>query len=363
MLRLSNRGWRALSMYLGSCLQTYAFGGCGRVGVELLPVAGDERLIGGIRADGGGPIADAGALIADAGALIADASARTVDDSAVSVDGGALSVDGGALSVDGGPATGQGCDLTGTFALQIVMQTTWPNATYISGGSGPHVFWLRMQGTQSGNTVAESLVECGRSVPDFRASMVSETYNFSLGTSLFDAVPALVPSYAVPLTLSGTAPGASVTLPTSAFLLGTTITNPTTAAWPSTAAGLTQVDMDGDGNAGITVSYLNSGGHAYPLTGPSLSANRAQQPYVATRLAFSLNGTLTGCTQSSGPATVTHVDTRIFGCKLTNGSKCNGSEANFLDTNCVKYSLGTATYKMVKLADTATCSDVRAALP
>ena len=258
---------------------------------------------------------------------------------------------------------GASCDLTGTFALQIVMQTSWANATYISGGSGPHVFWLKMQGTQSGNSVAESIVECGRSVPDFRASMVSETYNFSLPTSLFDGVPTLLPSYAVPLTLGATSPGASVTLPTSAFLLGTSLTNPTTAAWPSTSAGLTQLDMDADGNAGVTVNYLNGGGRSYPLTGPSLGASRAQQPYSATRLVFSLNGTLSSCTQSAGTAIVTHVDTRIFGCKLTSGSKCNASQASFLDTNCVKYNLGSATYKMLKVADTATCADVRAALP
>lgn len=415
MFRLSRCRWLA---HADLCAGAYLLFGCGRVGIELLPIAENRLLtMDGATAneadanviDAGANLVDAASNGVDAGAIVVDAGANVVDAGAVGVDAGAnvvdASTDAGTTSAcsrgyedcDGNPQNGcetpldtalncgvcgkscplvpggtpvcsagmcgASCDLSGTFALQIIMQTTWPNATYISAGSGQHVFWLKLRGTQSGTTVAESLLECGRSVPDFRASMVNETYNFSLPTGLFDAIPASLQSYAIPLTLSGTAPGASVALPTSAFLIGTTMTNPTTATWPSTAAGLTQVDTDGDGNPGATLSYLSGGGYSDPLVSPSLGANRAQQPYSATRLVFSLSGTLTSCTQSTGAATVTHIDTRIFGCKLTNGAKCNGSEANFLDTNCLKYNLGAASYKMIKIADIASCADVRAALP
>lgn len=79
---------------------------------------------------------------------------------------------------------------------------------------------------------------------------------------------------------------------------------------------------------------------------------------------FSLSGTLQSCTQASGPAGVTHVDTRIYGCKRTGGNTdCTGTEAGFLDDNQVSYQASSATYTLVKVADAATCADVRAALP
>jgi len=258
---------------------------------------------------------------------------------------------------------GAACNLTGTWALKITSATTWPNDTYISGGTGNHVFWLRMTATQSGNTVTESLIECGRKVPDFSATMVSETYGFSLMTSLFDHAPPYLPASSATLTLGNTSPGASVSQPLTAFLMGTTLSNPTTATWPNAASGLTQVDMDADGDPGVRVTYLGGGGYSHPRVSASLFATRAVYPYVASRLVFSLQGTLSSCTQASGPATVTHIDTRIFGCELESGSNCNGSQAGFLDTNCVNYAVGSSTYTLLKIANGAACAAVRAALP
>lgn len=255
------------------------------------------------------------------------------------------------------------CDLTGTWALKIVAPSTWSNATYIRGGSGNHVLWLRMTATQSGNSVSESMIECGRSVPDFEASMVNETYNFALMTSLFDHAPPYLPASTATLTLSNQSPGATISQPLTAFLMGTTMSNPTTATWPNAASGLTQVDMDGDGDPGVRLTYLGTGGYSHPRTAGTLGAARAVYPYVASRVVFSLQGTLSSCTQASGPATVTHVDVRIFGCELESGSNCNGSQANFLDSNCVKYTIGSSTYQMVKVANGASCAAVRSALP
>jgi hypothetical protein len=259
---------------------------------------------------------------------------------------------------------GASCNLTGTWALKITSPTTWTNATYIRGGSGNHVFWLRMTATQSGNSVTETMLECGRRVPDFAATMVSETYGFSLMTSLFDHAPPYLPTSSATLTLGSTAPGASVSQPLIAFLMGTTMSNPTTATWPNAASSLTQVDMDADGDPGVRVTYLSGGGYTHPRVSSSIfSTTRAANPYVASRLVFSLQGSLNSCTQASGPATVTHVDTRIFGCELEGGSNCNGSQAGFLDMNCVRYSVGSSTYTMVKIANGASCAAVRSALP
>ena len=83
----------------------------------------------------------------------------------------------------------------------------------------------------------------------------------------------------------------------------------------------------GCGRRPVRATYLSGGGYTHPRVSSSLFAARAVNPYVASRLAFSLQGTLYSCTQASGPATVTHIDTRIFGCELESGSNCNGSAA------------------------------------
>jgi hypothetical protein len=141
--------------------------------------------------------------------------------------------------------------------------------------------------------------------------------------------------------------------------------DPVNGAWPNSASGLTQVDMDGDSKPGVSGIYQNTGPDVYPPTSPTLfGANHADLVYVAARVVFSLNGTLSSCTQSSGSAGVTHIDTAIFGCRRTGGSTdCNGTEGTFLDSNQVDYQAGSATYTLVKIADAGTCTDVRTALP
>lgn len=254
------------------------------------------------------------------------------------------------------------CDLSGTFALKVTHQTSWPSNDNIRSGSGTHVYWLRMQGTQRRTTINEVITECGRVVPDFSASAVSETYKFHLPNSLFDGN--YLPSTAADVALGSSSPGASLMLPSTALLIGTTMTDPVNGSWPTSASGLTRVDADRDAKPGATFSYLNGGGYEHPRVDSSLFSSRAERPYSATRLVFSLNGTLNSCTQSSGSATVSHIDTRIFGCDIAGSTRdCSSSEANFLDQNCLRYTVGSASYSLVKVADGASCAQVRAALP
>jgi hypothetical protein len=254
------------------------------------------------------------------------------------------------------------CDLTGTFALKVTHQTSWSSNSNIRSGSGTHVYWLKLQGTHSGSSVSETITECGRTVPDFSASAVNETFKFQVPSAVFDG--GFLPSSTASITLGSSSPGATFALPSTAFMIGASMSDPVNGAWPNAASGLTRVDMDGDGKGGVTLSYLNGSGYTFPRTGGTLFSSRAQQPYSATRLVFSLSGTLNSCTQSSGAATVSHIDTRIFGCRISGGSSdCDSGEANFLDQNCLRYAVGTASYSLVRVANGASCSAVRAALP
>jgi hypothetical protein len=256
------------------------------------------------------------------------------------------------------------CNLSGTFALKMSVAGTWPNAQYIASGNGTFQFWMKLQGSHSGGSVSGTLLECGRYVPDFDARTVNEHFGFSHGTLLFDHAPPYLPTSAVTLALGSSSPGATLMLPRSALQMGTRMTDPVNGAWPSAASGLTSVDDDMDGKRGVTVSYLGSSGYDYPRTGGTLNAPRADNPYIASRVSFSLNGTLNSCTQASGSASFSHIDTRIFGCSLANSnSECNASQADFLDQNCLNYTLGTASFSLLKVADGASCAQIRAALP
>jgi phage major head subunit gpT-like protein len=63
-------------------------------------------------------------------------------------------------------------------------------------------------------------------------------------------------------------------------------------------------------------------------------------------------------------ATVSNVDTRIFGClRAQSVQDCNSSESNFLDSNHPVYTPGFADYVLSRVADGAGCAAIRAALP
>ncbi|MBN1654944.1 MAG: hypothetical protein JXA30_14335 [Deltaproteobacteria bacterium] len=266
---------------------------------------------------------------------------------------------------DGAPVCNSGtcgtvCDLNGTFALKVTAAVSWPAATWISAGSGTFYSWTKLQVSQSGNSLSVTIVECEWNTPHIKSSFYNEWYKINYPTSLFDST--YLPSASTTAMLSSSSPGATLNLTAVTMLKGTTTSSGTWAL--GTASSLTSSDMDGDGKPGVTAVYSNSGSDYYPPTSALIGANRADFVYMATRLAFSLSGTLNGCTGSSGNALVTHVDNRIFGCNRSNStSDCSSSEGGFLDNNQPNYIADSATYTLVKLADTATCADVRSALP
>jgi hypothetical protein len=253
------------------------------------------------------------------------------------------------------------CTLTGTFALKLTVPVNWAAKDWINAGSGTFYSWSRLQGTHVGNSVTGALTECAKDAPHFESSFFNgEFYKHNYPAGLFDHSPAYLPSASTTATLGSAAPGATYQLAPTALLMGATMADPINGAW----SGLTSADMDDNGKPGVSVDYRNSGNDRHAPTSASMGADRADTGYVATRLAFSLNGTLTSCAQSAGSATVTHIDTRIFGCHLEGGSECSGSEGTFLNNNQVAYQqTGAATYTLVKIADTGTCADVRAAVP
>jgi hypothetical protein len=251
------------------------------------------------------------------------------------------------------------CDLTGSFALKLSIPATWPSTSVISSGNGTFVLWGKLQLTQSGNNLTGTVTTCDQVIPDFSAVVAGENYGVTYPTAIFTPTPP--PPLPTSGTLSGAVPGSTLTIARSALMMGATMADPV-GAWPS-AASIMQLDSDADGKPGVTAPYKSGSSYRYPPVDMVATA-RAQSAYIASRVVFSLNGTLTSCTQSSGSAAAQDIDTHTLGCRISGGSRdCNASEQDHLDSNAPGYKTGASTFTLLKVANSATCTDVRTALP
>jgi ABC-type branched-subunit amino acid transport system substrate-binding protein len=254
------------------------------------------------------------------------------------------------------------CDLTGVYALKLTVPVTWPATSLLTAGRGEFVSWAHVQLSQSGSALQGTVVPCGQTVPDFsNAILIAETYGVEYPASIFDRTPMLpgVPSAG---TIGGAMPGASFSLGRTAWLAGITLRDPVEDVWPNTFE-LMPRDDDADGEPAITGLYKRGIPHvAVPVD--SAAAARADRGFIAVRIVFDLEGSLSSCTQSFGAANVQAIDSHTVGCSLSvTGLSCTGMQANHLDTNTPSYSVGASSYALQKVADQASCSDVRAALP
>lgn len=254
------------------------------------------------------------------------------------------------------------CDLDGTFALKLSATGSWPSGQYLKSGSGTFHFWLKAELDHSGSTLAAAVTECGRIKPPI-TNTANETHVYGFPNSLFDN--GYLTATSVTATLSTSSPGAVLAWPLTSNLMGISLTNPNTDPWPSSASQVPsarRIDMDRDGKTGVTGSY-DSGD--FPRTSAAVFGfNRADLFYFASRLSFSLNGSLTSCSAASGSATVNDFDMRILGCNRANSTQdCTTSESDFLDSVTPTITMTSGTYALTRVAAGAGCADVRAALP
>ena len=254
------------------------------------------------------------------------------------------------------------CDLNGKFALKLTTPTTWSSTPYLKSGNGTFTHWALLTLSQSGTSLSASIAICGHVIPDFASAVVPETYGVTYANAAYDGT--LMPGTSGTATLGGLGPGSSFMFARSALLVGAQLADPVNGTWPSRAslANLT-ADGDKDMKYGVTGSYKSGGGYTY-VPANSLATARAMRGYIATRVRFQLNGTLTSCSQSSGGATVQNIDTHTLGCRISGDSRdCSDSEADFLDTRAPSFQPQAASYQLVKIDDNLGCSAVRAALP
>jgi hypothetical protein len=304
--------------------------------------------------------ADASPASDDAGH---DASGDASDDASgdlVAADASALDATRDAMheTVDAAVDAASACTLDGSWAVKVSIALEWPAGAVVAG-SGNAALWARFEVTGSGTTMTGTLLPCGFTLPDYDLASTPEKYSFRLPPTLFDHTPSYLST--APVTFAISSDGRTITLGAASILFGTTLANPQTDPWPLLGA-LTDHDQDGDGQPGVRGAFHGDATYMFPRLDSIVSA-RADQGDLAARIAFQATGNVVGCTSLSGPATFQHFDTHIVGCRVASGTTCTPAQRDVLDANRPMHTVRSASYAATKVAPSATCATIRAAMP
>jgi len=326
-------------------------------------------------AGGGDPQGGAGGdggTAGDASAAGGDGGAGGSGGSAAGGSGGsAAGGSGGSASAGTGGSSGAGgaggsaaptCPTKYAMATHVIMNVSWPatkfaGITVVNAGTGKVHVWTKSTFDENGNMAAVVSKSCGSTLPPITTTAIagSEKLLPEIPNDVWDQ--SSMPQFTGTSTKNGTAVSANPGI----ALVGLKMTDPT-AAWPAVGSVM-GVDHDSDGHPGI---------HAVPKTGSGYSAvpadinrsKRTDRLDLATRATMTLSATVDGCPETyAGTANVTKFDNHVIGCHIQGGSECDTTQRNFVDSNRTVYTVTSATFSSKRIPSTATCADVRGALP
>jgi hypothetical protein len=254
------------------------------------------------------------------------------------------------------------------------LDVTWTgdNVTKKPGSGKVHI-WNKTKLNINGTMVSGDATQaCGTALPEFDLGSLGGVVVG--GTKVQVQIPDAVwdspaqPKFHSQGTLSSWAIGGAADLEPTVALVGVKLTDPM-MAWPTADQinmGMLSLDHDADGKPGITATSRNDSPYTNPPTA-AIGGAKADKLYLATRTVVALHGKLTSCDDISGTANVTMFDNHVIGCHVLNGNDCTtggtNSQQGFVDSSRTDYKPGTATFVAKKVADSATCADVRTALP
>jgi hypothetical protein len=253
------------------------------------------------------------------------------------------------------------CDVSGGWALKLVIDVSWNGTGPLLSGTGKVLLWALLDAQPGGDASTVTVLPCGAEFPDFR-SILGETYGLAFPAELFDRSPPYLVATSATVRLDGTS-SAPLTLPVEATLLGLQMANPEADPWPASPADVDEVDMDRDGMPGVTALVKTGGTYRNLPVAAALTPTRADALYMGLRSVASLTSPLANCTQASGGASVTALDSHVLGCHLVGGGECSASQAAFADANRTVFTTTSATFQAAKLTGAAKCPEVRAAVP
>jgi hypothetical protein len=357
-----------LGSFASGLMVSVLLAACGSSGSEVMgpdsarnggsPGGGGAPGAGGAASGGAGPAGSGGAPGGSGGSPGPVAGA-----------GGTASGAGGSgPGADGGMPPAAGCG-AGVFAMQVVMDVTWPAGTAAAAGSGKIYLWNRTVLEESGNTLTGTLQGCGTVLPETALTAIGRLATG--GTKILIEVPDPVweaptmPRFAVKGMASAATATGMVNLEW-ASLVGINLPDPK-AAWPDSYTGIAAMaqDADGDGKPGYSAAPRAGGGFVLPPTAVGIGglAPAAEKVYLVSRHLIAIAGARSSCEEMAGTATVSAFDSHVMGCQVKGGADCNANQTDFVDQNRMKYKVTSATFRAKKLTAAATCANVRQALP
>lgn len=310
--------------------------------------------------NGSGGASATGGISATGGAGVGGAAAT----------GGVTGVGGAVVAgTGGGRASGGGGSCaarTGvTLATHEVLNVTWPAGPATLAGSGPVHLWGKMTLTAAGDVVSGSSRACGTILPatDLSPALGGAKILIEIPLGAWDAATAS--HVQVDGTQTGWNVGDTLSYRYDALVGLSQIASD--AVWPASYADLAMTsDVEGDGLPGVTGVPRTGTGYLLPPTsalGAISVSPRADRLYLVDRNAASTVLAWTSCDAAAGSTTFTHFDNHVVGCHVAGGAECTPVEVRFIDDNRTVYSVTAATTSAQVIAESATCGDVRKALP
>jgi hypothetical protein len=345
--------------------------------------ASSDGTVGGTDAAGALDGSSGGGVDATVGASDAGTDANEHDATAgsdASADAG--SSDGSTIHAsEAGVDSGGGCNLGASWGIKVVVDVSWPSTGLVNWGGADYgdpteqvEIWalLSPTGSASGTSIPATIRPCNIVLPDF-GSIIGETYGATFPSTLFDHTPPYLTAVSTTLTFGATTAPTTFTVPGETNLIG--MSAPATGAWPSAASGVTEVDMDVDGEPGVTAISKAPPTYSYVPTTiipslPDLNLVRADKLYMAIRfVTSSLSGSMSSCTAASGgtnSVVVDDMDSHILGCHVYSvdggAGDCTATQATFVDNNRPVFAIDSASFTAA-VVTTANCASVVAALP
>jgi hypothetical protein len=276
---------------------------------------------------------------------------------------------GGAATDDGGNGS---CPPQTSFTLAVheILDVTWPATTAAAAGSGKVHIWNRTKLAATGMDLSGTTEACGSVLPEFKLSLGGQIVTGKTNGKVLPQFPDAVwdatsmPKFASHGTISGWEAGSTINFDATLGLVGLTMADPK-GAWPDSYKDVTAADHDGDGEPAITAIPKNDGDYTQPPSALGIfgSAPTVDKLYIASRTVIALTGTFASCTEQSGMAQVESFDSHVVGCHVNGGNDCVADQIDFVDTGRTKYQVTGATFASKKVADDASCAEIRAALP
>lgn len=304
-----------------------------------------------------------------------------VDGGAAFVPGGGSGHDGGGGLVDAGQSSDgasvvpidatlpqtRGCTMEGRFALRVDFDVAWVGTEFLNvipvveKGEGELSFVVLVELTKGPDGLDARYRNCSATVPEF-VSSVGEHYQARFKDLVWDSPK--MPIFDGQLQLDCNEPGCHFTGDPLVALIGAALPQPM-GPWPTSPAGASWPDHDGDGEPGIA-AYMagpSEGDFSYPPVDLFFS-RRVRELMLGLRVVVGIDGTMESCDELRGVTPASSIHTRAANCLTSTWPyRCSSSELSFLNDNLPVWTVRQGRFQAKRLDSAAECQEARQAFP